>query len=140
MAKPEKPEIVPGDKPLRQNLLIILAVYILFLLWLEPLIDLLLSLDPQAADPFALADLNQKKRLYAAVAYAAARSAPIGLLFWVGYRIVASASIPPARMKFPFTLVRIKGRQARWYGLLLMGICMFLIYWEMVQLSRKVLG
>ena len=135
----EKPEIIPADRRTRQNLLILLAVYVLFLVWLEPMIDFLLSLDPQAADPFAMAGLNQKKILYSSVAFATARSVPIGLLFWLGYRIVASASIPPARMKFPIQVNRIKGKQARLYGLLLMGISMFLIYWEMVQLSRKLL-
>lgn len=137
--KPEKPELVPADQRTRQNLLIIVAVYLLFLVWLEPLIDFLLSFDPLAADPFAMAGLNQKKIRYASVAFAAARSVPIGLFFWLGYRIVASASLPPARMKFPITVHKIKGKQARMFGLLLMGICMFLIYWEMAQLSRKLL-
>lgn len=135
----DKPEIIPGDKRIRQNLVIIIAVYILLLVWLEPLIDFLLSFDPLSADPLAMASLNQKKMQYAAVAYAAVRSVPIGLFFWLGYRIVASASLPPARMKFPFTVQRIKGRQARLFGLLLMGVSLFLIYWEMVQLSRKLL-
>lgn len=133
----EKPEIIPGDKQTRQNLLIILALYILVLVWLEPLIDFLLSLDPMSADPLAMADLNTKKILIASVAYAAMRALPIGLFFWLGYRIVASARIPPARMKFPMAVQKIKGRQARLFGLLLMSVCLFLIYWEMVQLSRK---
>jgi len=136
----DKPELIPADKRTRQNLLIIIAVYILFLVWLEPLIDFLLSFDALASDPLAMAGLNRKKMYFASVAYATARSVPIGLLFWLGYRIVASARIPPARMKFPITLHKIQGKQARMYGLLLMGICMFLIYWEMVQLSRKLLA
>lgn len=139
MVKPEKPELVPADQRTRQNLLIIVAAYLLFLVWLEPLIDFLLSFDPLAADPLAMAGLNRKKILYASAAFAAARSVPIGLFFWLGYRIVTSASIPPARMKFPLTVQKIKGRQARMFGLLLMSICMFLIYWEMMQLSRKLL-
>lgn len=137
--KRDKPEIVPGDKHTRQNLLIIIAAYILCLVWLEPLIDFLLGFDPLASDPLAMTGLNQKKILYASVAYAAARSVPIALFFWLGFRIVASASLPPARMKFPFTMQRIRGRQARMFGLLLMGICLFLIYWEMVEVSRKLL-
>ncbi len=136
----QKPELIPADRRTRQNLLIIAAAYVLFLVWLEPLIDFLLSLDPLAVDPFAMAGLNQKKIQYSSAAFAAARSVPIGLLFWLGYRILASASIPPARMKFPFQVHKIKGKQARLYGLLLMGISMFLIYWEMVQLSRKLLA
>lgn len=135
----EKPEIIPADRQTRQNILIIAAAYLLFLVWLEPLIDFLLSFDPQAADPFAMTGLNRKKIMYSSVAFAAARSVPIGLLFWLGYRIVASASIPPARMKFPISVIKIKGKRARLYGLLLMGVCMFLVYWEMVQLSRRLM-
>ena len=134
------PEFISGDRQARQNWLIILAAYILLLIWLEPLLDFLLSFDPLAADPFAMSGLNAKKRQLASVAYAAARSLPLGLLFWLGYRIVTSASIPPARMKLPFTVQRQKGRQARLIGLLLMGISLFLLYWEMVQLSRTVLS
>ena len=137
--RPEKPELVPADKQARQNLLILLAAYLLLLVWLEPLIDFLLSFDPVAADPFSMGAMNEKKMLYAAVAFATARSVPIGLFFWLGYRILTSASIPPARMKFPISVHKIKGKQAKMFGLLLMGICMFLIYWEMVQLSRKLL-
>ncbi len=138
--RPEKPEIIPGDRQSRQNWLIIIACYVLFLVWLEPLIDFLLGFDPLAADPFAMADLNEKKMRVASVAYAAVRSLPIGLIFWLGYRILASARIPPARMKLPFTVVKVKGRQARLYGLLLMGVSLFLLYWEMVQLSRYILA
>lgn len=137
--KQQRPEIIPGDRQVRQNWLIIGAIYLLFLVWLEPLIDFLLSFDPLAVDPLAMAGLNEKKMQFASVAYAAARSLPIGLLFWLGYRIITSASIPPARMKFPFSVQKVKGRQARLYGLLLVGVSLFLLYWEMVQLSRRVL-
>ena len=140
MAKLDKPELIPADPHTRQNLLIIVAAYVLLLIWLEPMIDLLLSFDPRAADPFAMSALNQTKKRYASMAYATVRSVPIGLFFWLGYRILASASLPPARMKFPVTVHKIKGKQARVFGLLLMAACMFLIYWEMVQLSRKLLA
>lgn len=137
--KPDRPEIIPGDRQARQNWFIIAACYILFLIWLEPLIDFLLGFDPMAADPFSMAGLNEKKRQVASVAYTAVRCLPIGLLFWLGYRILASARIPPARMKLPFTVVVVKGRQARLYGLLLVGVSLFLLYWEMVQLSRAIM-
>lgn len=135
MQKPKKPEIVPGDKRLRQNLLIVIALYLLFLLWLEPMLDFMLSLVNN--DPLALGNLNSRKIAVASVAYAIARSVPIALFFWLGYRIVLSASLPPGKMKFPFTVPRIKGKQAKMFGFLLMGICVALIYFEMVQLSRK---
>ena len=134
----KRPEFVPADRRARQNWLIITALYVLGLIWLEPLLDFLLSFDPAAADPFAMSGLNEKKRQLAATAYAAARSLPIGVIFWLGYRIITSACIPPARMKLPFMVQKVRGRQARLFGLLLVGISLFLLYWEMVQLSRKV--
>ncbi|MDH5447091.1 MAG: hypothetical protein OEY52_16200 [Gammaproteobacteria bacterium] len=135
----KRPEFVPGDKQVRQNWLIFIAFYILFLIWLEPLVDFLLSFDPTAVDPFAMSGMNEKKMRYASIAYAATRSLPVGLMFWLGYRVVTSARIPPARMKLPFTVQKVKGRQARVFGLLLMGVSLFLLYWEMVQLSRTIL-
>ena len=139
LRKKEKPEIIPGDKTLRQSLLLVVAAYILFLIWLEPLIDLLLSLDPASGDPLSINALNQRKVTVSNVAFAITRSAPMMIFFWIGYRAVLSASLPPPKMKFPFTVVRIKGKSAKMFGFLLMTICMVLIYIEMVQLSHKLL-
>ena len=136
----QRPEIVPADRRTRQNLLILFAAYLLLLLWLEPLIDFLLSLDPMAGDPLAMAGLDKKKVLYTSVVFAAVRCIPISLFFWLGYRILTSATIPPARMKFPITVQKIRGKQARMFGIVLMSLCMLLICWEMAQLSRKILN
>ena len=135
MRKKQPPEIIPGDKNLRQNLLLILAAYILLLIWLEPLIDFLLSFDPLSDDPLSINILNQRKILVSKVAFAIMRSIPIALFFWLGYRTVLSASLPPARMRFPFTVVRIKGRQAKMFGVLIMLVCLILFSREMVLLA-----
>ena len=135
MRKKQPPEIVPGDKGLRQNLLLLLAAYILLLIWLEPLIDFLLSFDPLSDDPLAMNALNQRKIMMSKVAFAIMRSVPIALFFWVGYRSVLSASLPPARMRFPFTVVRIKGKQAKMFGVLIMIVCLILFSHEMVLLA-----
>lgn len=139
MIKKDKPEIIPGDKTLRHNLLLILAAYILFLIWLEPLIDLLLSLDPLHDDPLSINTLNQRKIIISNTAFAITRSIPIALFFWIAYRTVLSASLPPARMKFPFTVVRIKGRQAKMFGVLMMIVCLILFSREMVLLTRSMI-
>ena len=135
MIKKDRPEIVPGDKALRHNLLLVVAVYILFLIWLEPLIDFLLSFDPLSDDPLSINVLNQRKVLLSKVAFAILRAVPIVVFFWVGYRTVLSASLPPAKMRFPFSVVRIKGRPAKMFGILLMLVCVLLLSWEMVLLT-----
>lgn len=123
MKKP--PEIVPGDKETRWRVLMALAVYLLWLLWLEPLIDLLLT--ATVADPLNVANLNQAKVRIAGMAYSLSRMLPILLFLWIGYRVISSASLPPARMKFPFAVVRIKGRNAKMFGLLCIGISLLVL-------------
>ncbi|MDH5179454.1 MAG: hypothetical protein OEZ39_02140 [Gammaproteobacteria bacterium] len=140
MRKPERPELIPGDKAVRQHLLIMLALYILLLIQLEPIIDWLLLLPFLNPDPLDLVSLNQRKLEAAAVTYALARVIPVSLFFWLGYRIVTSARLPPARMKFPFTVPLIKGKQAKMFGLLLITISLILIYLEMVWLTRTIIS
>jgi len=123
MKKP--PEIVPGDKDLRWHVLITVMTYILWLLWLEPLIDMLLGL--AVSDPLNVANLDQIKIKVAGMAYSLSRMLPILLFLWIGYRTITSASIPPTRMKFPFTVVRIKGRNAKMFGLLCVGISLLVL-------------
>ena len=123
MKKP--PEIVPGDKDMRWHVLIASAGYILWLLWLEPLIDLLLT--ATVSDPLNVINLNRAKIKIAGMAYSLSRMLPILLFLWIGYRIITSASLPPAKMKFPFTVVRIKGRNAKMFGLLCVGISLLVL-------------
>lgn len=119
------PEIVPGDKDLRWHVLIALAAYILWLLWLESLIDLLLT--ATVTDPLNVANLNKTKIQVAGMAYSLSRMLPILLFLWIGYRTITSASLPPSRMKFPFAVVRIKGRNAKMFGLLCVGISLLVL-------------
>jgi hypothetical protein len=126
MKKP--PEIVPGDKHTRWRVAMAIAVYILWLLWLEPLIDFLLT--TASSDPLNLVALNQAKREVAGMAYSLTRMLPILLFLWIGYRIMTSASLPPARMKFPFSVPRIKGRSAIMFGLLCIFISLLVLAHE----------
>ena len=123
MKKP--PEIVDGDKDMRWRVLMAVAVYVLWLLWLEPLIDWLLT--AAVVDPLNVTNLNQTKIRVAGMAYSLSRMLPILLFLWIGYRIVTTASLPPARMKFPFTVVRIEGRTAKMFGLLCIGISLLVL-------------
>ncbi|MFO7602977.1 MAG: hypothetical protein R6X06_04080 [Gammaproteobacteria bacterium] len=132
MKKP--PEIVPGDRELRWKVLLAVALYILWLLWLEPLIDVLLT--ASISDPLAIARLDAAKVRVAGMAYSLTRILPIALFLWIGYRIVASARLPPARMRFPFTVVRIEGRNARMFGLLCIVISLLVLANEAYIVAR----
>ena len=123
--KKQPPEIITGDKEVRWRLLLTLALYILWLLWLEPLIDRLLLL--VVADPLNVTHLNQLKIRVAGLAFSLSRMLPTLLFLWLGYRVLTSASLPPARMRFPFTVVRIKGRTAKMFGLLCITISLLVI-------------
>lgn len=131
-------EIVPGDKDTRWRFLLALAVYVLWLLWLEPLIDWLLT--SMVVDPLNVASLNQTKIRVAGMAYSLTRMLPILLFLWIGYRVVTSASLPPARMKFPFTVVRITGRTARMFGLLCIGISLLVLAREAYKVAALFLS
>lgn len=125
MRQKKRPEIVPGDKELRWQVLLALGLYILWLLWLQPLIDWLLL--QVVADPLNVTHLNQLKIRVAGLAFSMSRMLPTLLFLWIGYRVVTSASLPPAKMRFPFTVLRIKGRTAKMFGLLLITISLLVI-------------
>ena len=125
MKKP--PEMVPGDKGVRLNFYIIAALYILFVISLEPLIDFVLLTGTDKRDIQAILAMNENKVVIASVALTFAHVLPLSLLVWLGYRILTSAKIPPARMKLPFTVPLIKGKNARMIGILLITLALFLI-------------
>ena len=137
MKKP--PEMVPGDKSVRLNFYLILASYILFTILLEPLIDFVLLLGLDKSNPQAIIVMNQNKIIIANMAYTVIRVLPMMLIAWLGYRILASAKIPPARIKLPFTVPLIKGRNARMIGILLITLSLFLISQDLVFLAQKTL-
>lgn len=128
-------EIVPGDKQLRLNLYILIAIYILVAISLEPIIDFFLMLGQSSAEPQLLAVLNKKKLLIAHISYGALRILPMLFFAWLGYRILASARIPPARMKFPFSVPLIQGKNARMFGILLLTVALLLISQDLVYLT-----
>ena len=134
----QEPEFIQADIPLRKTLFILIALYILFLLWLEPMIDLLLSFLYNSDDPLGIPELNQQKIVVAGMAFAMARSLPMIFLIWFAYRGIMSARMPPARMRFPFTVNVIKGKHARMFAMLLISVCLLLIYHEFYLLSHSI--
>ena len=83
--KKEPDEFVQADKATGKSWLILFFVYVLLLIWLEPLIDTLLSLNPPDKELAAIQVFNEKKVYIATLAFGIARSLPI-LLFY-GWRI-----------------------------------------------------
>ena len=125
-----KDEFVPGDRQVGKNWLIVFFLYILLLLWLEPLIDFLLSMNPPDKELGAIKAFNEQKAYIATVVFGVARSLPILLFLWVAYRILLSARIPPKGMKVPFTVKLIKGQNARMAGMSMIALSLLLLFRE----------
>lgn len=124
-------EFVEGDPQVGKTWLIVFFLYILLLLWLEPLIDFLLSLNPPDKELDAIRAFNEQKTYIATISFGIARSLPILLFLWVAYRILLSARIPPKGMKVPFTVKVIKGQNARMAGMSMIALSLLLLLREM---------
>ena len=129
--KKEKEEFEIADKSTGKNWLIFFFMYLLVLLWLEPLIDILLSLDQPDKELAGIQAFNEKKKYIATVAFGIARSLPILLFLWLAYRILLGARVPPKGMKVPFTVKIIKGEQAKMVGLSMIALGMILLFREL---------
>lgn len=130
----DKDEFVTGDKQVGKNWLILIFLYLLLLLWLEPLIDFLLSLNPPDRELTAIKAFNQQKAYIATVVFGVARSLPILLFLWIAYRILLSEQIPPKGMKLPFTVKLIKGQQAKMTGMSMIALSLLLLFRELYML------
>lgn len=124
-------EVIQGDKTLRLNLYILVASYILLIILFEPAIDfILLSLFEQKSPEF-IDQINKIKLIASTFIYALMGLIPAGFLSWFGYRIVASSKIPPVLLSgktpFPFTVVVIKGKHAKMFGVLIIIVSLTLI-------------
>lgn len=137
MKKP--PEMVPGDKSVRLNFYLLSALYILFVLAIEPLIDYLLLTGIDNRDIQAILAMNHNKMVMTSISLTTAHVIPLTLIAWFGYRILTSARIPPARMKLPFTVPLIEGKNARMIGILLMTLALFLISQDLAHLVDKII-
>jgi len=130
-----KPEIILADKQLQKNCLILAAVYVLFLLWLEPLIDFLLMQLPLDRSHEAIVALNQKKAYVSAIAFGVMRSLPILLFLWLGWQIMGTMRLPPKNMKLPITVLLIEGPKARMIGMAMVAVALLLLFRELSLLT-----
>lgn len=132
--KQNKPEIIQGDKGLAKSWLIVIALYLLLLVWLEPLIDFILMQMPLAPTDEAIAALNQKKLYMTGIAFGVARSLPIMLFLWLGWLIVRGQRLPPKGLRMPLTVQVIKGRKAAMIGMVMVALALLLLLRELTLL------
>ena len=130
----DEEEFVKGDSRVGKNWLIVIFLYLLLLLWLEPLIDFLLTLNPPDKELGAIKAFNERKAYIATVVFGVARSLPILLFLWIAYRILLSERIPPKDMKLPFTVKLIKGQQAKMAGMSMIALSLLLLFRELYML------
>ena len=130
----DEDEVVYADKSTGKSWLILVFLYVLILLWLEPLIDMLLSLDPPDKELGAIQAFNNKKAYIASIAFGIARSLPILLFLWVAYRIMLTGRIPPKDFKIPFTVKIVKGDHAKMAGLSMIALALILLFRELFMM------
>jgi hypothetical protein len=127
-------EYVKGDRQMVKTWLIVFFLYLLVLLWLEPLIDFLLTLNPPDKELGAIGAFNEQKAYIAAIAFGIARSLPILLFLWIAYRVLLSAQLPPKGLKLPFTVRIIKGQQAKMAGMSMIALSLLLLFRELYMM------
>lgn len=118
----KKPEIIPADKSKKLDFYLFIAVYCLLLIFIEPVINYLLTLNVSSTDIAMINKVNDKKIVLSQIAYGLLRMIPIFWLAWLGYRIVSSARLPPARMTLPFAVPCLQGHAAKKTGLIIIAI------------------
>ena len=138
MRKP--PEIIQGEKSLRLNLYIIIASYLLLIILIEPAIDFFLLSFFDAKNIGYIDQLNKLKLLASTLIYTVIGIIPAIFTAWFGYRVIASSKIPPVllsgKTRFPFTVVVIKGKTAKMFGVLTIVISLVLIFQLFLHLLK----
>ncbi len=134
-------EIIEGDKSLRLNLYIIIASYILLIILIEPAIDFFLLLFYEAKTALFIEQINKLKLIVSTLIYTVVGLIPAFFSSWFGYRIVASAKLPPVllsgKTRFPFTVAVIKGKPAKMFGVLIIVVSLVLIS-QLIIFAAKV--
>ncbi|MCW9030142.1 MAG: hypothetical protein OQK58_01515 [Gammaproteobacteria bacterium] len=124
-------EIIEGDKSLRLNLYLIIASFLLLIISVEPVIDFVLLMIYGQSTPFLIEYINKIKLVASTIIYAVIGLIPAFYASWFGYRVLASSKLPPVllsgKTRFPFTVVVIKGKHAKMFGVLITIISVVLI-------------
>lgn len=136
-------EIIEGDKSLRLNVYIVIASFILLTISVEPLIDFVLLSFYEQNTPVFLEHINKVKLTVSTIIYSVIGLIPAFYASWFGYRVIASSKLPPVllsgKTRFPFTVVVIKGRSAKMFGILIIVVSLILIL-QLFLFAIKVLS
>ena len=137
-----KLEVIHGDKSLRLNLYIVVASYLLIIILIEPVIDFFLLSLYEQKNPSSIEVINELKRVVSHLIYVALGLIPAVYASWYGYRIVASSKLPPillsGKIRFPFTVLVIKGRTAKMFGVLVIIVSLVLIFQLLLHLFKVI--
>lgn len=83
-------------------------------------------------NPDLIEELNKLKLLLSTIIYTVLGLIPAFFASWFGYRIIASSKLPPVllsgKTRFPFTVVVVKGRPAKMFGVLIIIVSLLLIF------------
>ena len=124
-------EIVEGDKSLRLNFYISVATFLLLIISVEPIIDYILLSFFDKNTPALIEYINKIKLVVSTLIYTVIGLIPAFYASWFGYRVVASSKLPPVllsgKTRFPFTVVVIKGKHAKMFGVLIIVVSVVLI-------------
>ena len=124
-------EIVEGDKSLRLNFYISVATFLLLIISVEPVIDFILLSIFDKNTPALIEYINKIKLVVSTLIYTVIGLIPAFYASWFGYRVVASSKLPPVllsgKTRFPFTVVVIKGKHAKMFGVLIIVVSVVLI-------------
>ena len=124
-------EIVEGDKSLRLNFYISVATFLLLIISVEPIIDFILLSFFDKNTPALIEYINKIKLVVSTLIYTVIGLIPAFYASWFGYRVVASSKLPPVllsgKTRFPFTVVVIKGKHAKMFGILIIVVSVVLI-------------
>lgn len=131
-------EIIQGEKSLRLNIYLAIATYLLLLILIEPMIDFVLMLSFEQKSVALVDYLDYLKRIVSVIVYTLMGCVPAMFTAWYGYRIIASSKLPPVllsgKTRFPFTVIVIKGKVAKMFGVLIIIVSLVLIFQLLLNL------
>ncbi len=136
-------EIIEGEKSLRLNLYIIVASYLLLIILIEPAIDFFLYSVFKEKTTILIEEINRLKLVISTIIYTIIGLIPAFYASWFGYRVVASAKLPPVlssgKTRFPFTSVVIRGKHAKMFGILIITASLIVIIQLFIYLAKSIL-
>jgi hypothetical protein len=131
----QKKEFIEPTKATQRSWAIGVALYLLMLLWLEPVMDSTLELLYPATSSQVVAQLNQTKAYVATIAFSIVRALPLLLFFLVGWLIVRGSLLPPTGVKLPFTVQKIAGAKARLIGMMMIAVALLSLLREILVMA-----